>query len=141
MTTKHLSNENPPPFDSFDFKSALIKEYGETIANFFMAEWRDLSKLCFELSERYAKLVEWCDKEIKQAALTINTFSPVDKDGNYTVDFLKTWREDLHYFSELVYFRALLLDNRTNNEQRKNIEYTICKLYGIHYNEYLGVFV
>lgn len=128
-------------FDFYDFKTALAKQYGVQNAEFFAAAWRELSDVCFEIASRYSKLVAWCDKEIRQAGGIINAFSPADKTADYTTEQAKLWREQVHYVAELVYFRGLLLDHRTTNKQRENIEYTICKLYGIHYSEHLEDYV
>lgn len=144
MTEKTHFNKNSNTgggFDFYDFKNALAKQYGKQNAEFFAMAWRQMEGALLEQASRFTKLVDWCDKEIRQAGGIINTFSPADKTVDYSTAQAKLWREQVHYAAELVYFRALLLDNRTSNEQRENIEYTICKLYEIHWNEQLGDYV
>lgn len=144
MTSKYLSKQTAPPgggFDFYDFKKALQGQFGEQNAAFFEMAFREQAGAFLEQASRFSKLAEWCEKEIKLAGDIINTLSPADKTDGYTVELLKTFREQVHYVAELVYFHGLLLDHRTTTEQRENIEYTICKLYGVHYNEDLGSYV
>ena len=141
MMEKTLFNKNGNTggsFDFYDFKNALAKQYGKQNAEFFAMAWRQMEGVLLEQASRFSKLVDWCDKEIRQAGGIINVFSPADKTADYSTAQAKLWREQVHYVAELVYFRGLLLDNRTTNEQRKNIEYTIEKLYGIKYSEELN---
>lgn len=144
MTEKTPFNKNDNMgggFDFYDFKNALAKQYGKQNAEFFAMAWRQMEGVLLEQASRFSKLVDWCDKEIRQAGGIINVFSPADKTADYTTEHAKLWREQVHYVAELVYFRGLLLDHRTTNKQRENIEYTICKLYGIHYSEHLEDYV
>ena len=128
-------------FDFYDFKAALEKQYGKQNAEFFAMAWRQMEGDLLEQSKRFSKLLDWCDKEIRQASIGVNVFSPADKTEDYTQGNVQLWRSSVHYLAELVYFRGVLMDSRTTNEQRQNIEYTICKLYGIAYNETLGDYV
>ena len=125
-------------FDFYDFRAALEKQYGAQKAEFFAMAWREQAGALLEQASRFEKLADWCDKEIRQASIGVNVFSPADKTDDYTKGNAQIWRSSIHYLAELIYFRALLMDNRTTNEQRQNIEYTICKLYGIAYNKTLG---
>ena len=143
MTSKYHFNqqEQGGGFDFYDLKNALAKQYGEQNAAFFAMALNEQAGAFLETASRFSKLVDWCDKEIKQAGAIINTFSPADKTTDYTQAQAKLWREQVHYLAELVYYHALLTDHRTTTAQRQNIEYTICKLYGINYDEYLGDYV
>ena len=140
MTKQPPFNTNCPQgggFDFYDFKKALSDKYGDMFSEFFSMAFRDMSGEFLEQSSRFCKLVDWCDNEIRKMGAMANIFSPADKTEKYTESDFKLWRENIHTAAELVYLRALLLDHRTTTEQRQNIEYTICKLYGIHYSEYL----
>ena len=128
-------------FDFYDFKQALAAEYGERSAEFFAAAFRQLSGELLTQTNKYTRLVDWMDKEIRNAGGLINAFSPAAKMDDYTQAQALLWREQVHYIAELVYFRGILLDNRTSNQERQNVEYTVCKLYGIRYNEYLEDYV
>ena len=145
MTSKyHSNNESKQPcggFDFYDFKKALTETYGERTAEFFAAAFRQVGGELLEQASRYNSLIDWLDNEIRQAGGIINAFSPASKTEDYTTEHAKLWREQVHYVAELVYFRGLLIDNRTSNQERQNVEYTVCKLYGIKYNEYLGGYV
>lgn len=142
--TRTFSKQPPPKknaFDVYDFKNALEKQFGAQYAEFFAQTWREHAGEFLEQSSRFSKLVEWCDEEIKEAAAMINAMSPADRTDFYTVAAAKEFREHLHALAELVYYRGLLCDNRTTTAQRENIEYTIEKLYSVHYNAYLGAYV
>lgn len=143
MTRKYLSknNEKAAAFDFYDFKKALAERYGEQNAEFFAMALHEQAGEFLEQSSRFSKLAEWCEKEMRQAGAVLNVFSPADKNADYTQERAKMWLENVHYFAELTYFHGILLDHRTTTAQRENIEYTICKLYGVHYNEYLGDYV
>lgn len=138
---KHEEQDKGGGFDFYDFKNALRKEFGERIGEFLSMEFRSVAGEFLNTASRYSKLVDWCDNEIRNANTVIDTLSPVDKDNSYTTATANLWREQLHYVAELVYFRELLLDNRTTTKQRADIEYFLCKIYGIHYNESLCDYV
>lgn len=144
MTAKTPFNKNDSSgggFDFYDFKKALARQFGAQNAEFFAMAFHEQAGVFLETASRFSKLVNWCEKEIRQAGGLINCFSPADKTTDYTQAQAKLWREQVHYIAELVYFHALLIDHRTTTEQRQNIEYTICKLYGIHYSEHLEDYV
>ena len=122
-------------FDFYDFKTALAAEYGATMAEFYAAMWKEAQGEFLEQSSKFAQLVEWIDKELRIYAPLVNAFSPADKTTDYTTTDLKNWREQVHYVAELIYFRGVLLDSRTTTEQRRNIDYTMCKIYGIKYDD------
>lgn len=142
MTTKSLSNEQAAaPFDFYDFKKALTKQYGAMYAEMFARTMQEQAGEILTLASRFEKLVSWCDNEIRTAARVVNSFCPADKTTDYTQAQAKIWREELQHVAELVYFRGLLMDCRTTSKQRENIEYTLNKLYGVKYSEYLGDYV
>ena len=142
MTKKsHSDNKTCGGFDFYDFKKALAEQYGDRNAEFFAMAFRQVSGDLLEQASRYNRLVDWLDKEMRQAGGIINAFTPAAKTDDYTQAQAKLWREQVHYFAELLYFRGLLLDNRTSNEERQNIEYTLEKIYGVKYDEYLEDYV
>ncbi len=137
-TEKILLSKNKNVSGGFgfdEFKTALAKQYGKQNAEFFAMAWRQIEGAFLEQASRFSKLVAWCDKEIGQASGIINVFSPADKTADYTTGKAKLWMEQVHYIAELVYFREILLDDRTTTEQRENVENTIEKLYGVRYSE------
>ena len=83
MTEKTPFNKNGNTgggFDFYDYKNALAKQYGKQNAEFFAMAWRQMEGALLEQASRFTKLVDWCDKEIRQAGAIINTFSPADND-------------------------------------------------------------
>lgn len=142
MTEKyHFNEQAADPFDFMNFKKALIKQYGAIQGEFLSKAINEQYGDFLEQSSRFFKLVQWCENEIKQAGAIINVFTPADKTDFYTTADFKTFREQVQTVGELVYYHALLLDSRTTTAQRENIEHTICKVYGVKYNEYLGVYL
>lgn len=140
MMKKFHSNENSG-LDINALKQALTQHIGWQNAEFFAMAIHNKQGEYLEETSRFSRLVDWCDNEIRQAGIVLNVFSPADKTKDYTQANFNLWRENIHIIAELLYFRELLVDSRATTEQRNNIEYTICKLYGIHYNEELGGYV
>lgn len=144
MTKKYLSNDTAQGgghLDIDELKRVLSQHLGRENAAFFAQAIHDKQGEYLEETSRFSRLIEWIDNEIRIAGIVINTFSPADKHDTYTTADFKLWREHLHIISEMLFFREILVDARTTTAQRRNIEYTACKLYGIHYNEDLGGYV
>jgi hypothetical protein len=141
MAKHHFNTTQGGGFDFYDFKKALALQFGKQNAEFFAMAFREQAGAFLEQSSRFSKLVDWCDKEIRRAGAILNIFSPADKTDEYTTAQVKLWRDQVDYVAELVYFRELLVNHNTTTAQRENIEYTICKLYAVHYDEYLGDYV
>jgi hypothetical protein len=127
-----------------DIITAVQKEIGKSNDEYFSYAWReklnDLSSFLIEES-KYSQLVKWIDKELKQCNSLKNIFSPSDKNENTTVAMVNTYLALMQKLAVLVHCRELLLDSRSSIKMRENIEYTICKLYGIHYNEELKEYI
>ena len=144
MTSKSHSEQLKKQGGGIDFetfKKALSKQFGKQNAEFFAMAIRDNQEVLLEQSSRFTKLADWLEKEIRQTGQIINVFSPADKTEDYTQGQAFLWREQIRYIAELIYFYELLIATRTTTEQRENIEYTVCKLYGIHYSEFLEDYV
>lgn len=90
---------------------------------------------------RYSKLIDWINNEIKYYKDNMNVFNPAHKIDGYTNAFLRLYRDACMNLTMLLNFKYVLLDDRTTVKMRENIEYTICKLYNIHYNDLLKIYV
>ena len=121
----------------------IRQEINNSFGHYFSYAWREAIGEMLEQESKYSKLVDWIDREIKDKMTTANFFSPADMDkiGDYTNDFFETFREQLSDVATLTYFREVLLDDRTTTKMRENIEYSIGKVFGVHYDEYLKDYV
>lgn len=118
--------------------SDAFKESGEQFSEFL---WRDNIGEMIESQKRYSRLVEWIERQIDICMLRININTPANKSEDYTNGKFSDYLEDLKDVALLVNCKELLKDERTSREQRGNIEYTLCKIYGVHYSEYLEDYV
>lgn len=124
--------------------NAIQKEVKKGNSEFFDYAWREkLGELSTFLEEesKYARLVEWIDKELEQANSLKNVFCPADKNELTTMTMVNTYCTLMQKLAILVHCKELLLDNRSTTKMRESIEYTLCKLYRIKYNEKLKVYV
>lgn len=115
-----------------------FKKIGEQFSEFL---WKEKLGEMIETQRRFVRLIEWIDREIEVSGLSIDISAPMNKDKNYTKGDMAAYLDGIQRFAVLVHSRELLLDDRTSGEQRKNIEYTLEKLYGVHYDEYLEDYV
>ena len=111
---------------------------------YFSYAWREkLGEIgeLLEVESRYSKLVNWIDKEIIFCNNTKNVFCPADKNESTTISSVKMYCELMQRLAILVHCKMLLLDGKTTTKMRENIEYTLCKLYGINYSEEFGQYL
>ena len=113
----------------------------QNIGVYFGYAWRDKIGDMLEEESKYARLVEWINKEIDMCVQLVNAFCPADKDEGYTNGFVNTYLSQMQKLGVLVHCRLLLCDDRTTLEMRENIEYTLCKLYDIRYSTMLKEYI
>ena len=113
----------------------------QNLGVYFGSAWRDKIGDMLEEESKYARLVEWINKEIDMCVQLVNVFCPADKDEEYTNGFVNTYLSQMQKLGVLVHCRLLLYDDRTTLEIRENIEYTICKLYDIEYSSMLKEYI
>lgn len=132
-------------FDEQRMKNKILRKIEREINNsfitYFSYAWRENLNEMLTTESKYSKLVNWLNKEIESKMSTANCFSPADKTEDYTNDFYRIFRELLSDISFMIYLREILLDERTTTQMRENIEYTIEKVFGTHYSEYLEDYV
>ena len=128
-------------YNAKDLGAVLSQVFQKTNQVFFSYAWREkLEEIMIE-EKRYGHLVEWLNREIELCESVINVFAPADRTKDYQKGNLVTYMEQIQKLAILIHSRELLLDSRTTKEMRENIEYTLGKLYGIHYNEELESYV
>lgn len=121
--------------------SIIQDELSKNEDEFFSYAWREKLGEMLKEESKYCRLIEWINGELEQCKVGINVFCPADKQEDYTKQYANTYLLSMQKFAVLLHFRALLLDRRTTIKMRENIEYTLCKLYGIHYSEELNCYV
>lgn len=124
-----------------DMSAAIEREIRKNDGIYFSYSWREKLGEFLEEESRYAKLVNWLNREIELSESVINVFAPADRTKDYTKGKLATYMEQIQKLAILIHSRELLLDSRTTREMRENIEYTLGKLYGIHYSEEFGDYI
>lgn len=87
------------------------------------------------------KLIKWLNKKIEEKMLSVNKFLFVNRDDKEYDNLLDNSREQLSDISFMIYLRELLLDEKSTTQMRENIEYTICKVFGTKYSEYLEDYI
>ena len=108
---------------------------------FFSYSWREKIDEWLTNESRFARLVEWINERIESNYTTIDVFNPADKDETFTGDRMKLYLNACQEVAMLMNAKHIILDNRCTTKMRENWEYTICKLFGVHYNEQLGCYV
>lgn len=121
--------------------NAIQKVLKSKLGEYYSCAWRENIKELLETESKYTKLVKWLDGEIEQRLLMINVFCPADRNENYTNNDFKIYSEQMKDLAIMVHCKELLNDERTTTKMRESIEYTICKIYGVHYSEYLKEYV
>lgn len=121
--------------------TAIRNKLNDGFVEYFSYAWREKVNEMLTEESRYTKLVQWLDKEIEQTLSIVNVFCPADKTESYTNKFFQTYLEQMKNFAVMIHFRELLLDEKTTTKMRENLEYTVCRLYGIHYSEFLNDYV
>lgn len=108
---------------------------------FFSYAWRENVNNLLISEDRYSKLIDWINKEIEIQKNNMNIFNPADKVIGYTNEFFKNYETACKNIAMLLNFKEVLLDSKCTIKMRENIEYTICKLFNIKYNEMLNDYV
>lgn len=94
-----------------------------------------------EQNSKYAKLVEWLDSEIEFYKNNMVAFNPSLRNDDYINAYFKNYDEACKNIAMLLNLRFILVNKHCTNEMRENIEYTICKVFNVHYNDNLEAYV
>lgn len=108
---------------------------------FFSYAWRENVINILNNEDRYSKLIDWINKEIETQKNNMNIFNPADKVIEYTNEFFKNYETACKNIAMLLNFKEVLLSEKCTIKMRENIEYTICKVFNIKYNEMLNDYV
>lgn len=124
-----------------EIEKALEREIKAHLGEYFSYAWRDKLGEMLAVESKFARLLEWVNKEIADCCFVVNFFSPADKNENYTRAKAQIYVEHIKRLGILVHCRELLIDSRTTVEMRENIEYTLCKFFNIFYEEKLDCYI
>ena len=108
---------------------------------FFSYAWRENVNNLLSSEYRYSKLIDWINKEIETQKNNMNIFNPADKVIGYTNEYFKNYETACKNIAMLLNFKEVLLSEKCTIKMRENIEYTICKVFNIKYNEMLNDYV
>lgn len=91
--------------------------------------------------DKYSKLADWCSREIEVLGDISSVFSPINKSDKYSMDDFKTYKDSIGNLAIIVHLRSILVSAKCSDQERKNIEYALCKIFNIAYsdtaNEYI----
>ena len=118
----------------------LKKEFRKNNQVFYEDAWKDRIETGIKLNGKYDKLLEWLNGEIELLGETVNVFSPLES-KSHTKKHANTYLNFIQNIGVLIHCKELLLEPKLTEKERENIEYTVCKLFNIHYNEKLGIYV
>lgn len=120
---------------------AIAKSLNEGFCEYFSYAWREKVNEMLEEESKYSRLVQWLNAEIEQKITVINVFCPADKNDGYQNKFFSTYVEQMKELAILIHFRELMLDERSTSKMRENIEYTVGKVFNVHYNDFLQCYI
>jgi hypothetical protein len=108
---------------------------------FFSYAWRENITEMLSNESKYQKLVEWINKRIESEQIALNVFNPADKSNEYTNEQFNAYKTACQNIAMLINIKYIILDNKCTIQMRENCEYAICKIFNVHYNEFLNIYV
>lgn len=126
---------------SEDLIDAIKNEYSKSHEEFFGYAWREKLSDILIWENKYSKLIEWIDVKIDECLKSINIFNPADKFEEYTNEYFNNYKTACGNLAMLLNFKLIILDKRCSTKMRRNIEYTICKIFEIKYNDMLQRYI
>ena len=128
MTTKDL----------IDAIGTRLKKEGNL---FLPSVWTEAVVAAAERQNRWGKLVAWTDRRLDELAVATNVMTPANRDEDYKKRDLDSWLDNMKDIAVLTSCELILLDEKATEGQRENIEYTLGKLFGVRWSEYLNDYV
>lgn len=119
----------------------IEKEYAKTQDIYFSYAWRERVEETLKEESKYARLVEWINERVNLNKTIIDMFNPADRNEQYNNGFFSNYRKACEELAMLINMKCIILDNRCSSKMRENIEYAICKIFGIHYSQELGYYL
>lgn len=109
--------------------------------DFFKYAWREKVKNLYEAESKYEHLLNYMNEQITSNFILINAFNPADKFDTYSKSMFKDYLKACQDLAFLYNMKTIIIDDFCTTEMRDNVEYTICKYYGLRYNkDLLGYF-
>ena len=108
---------------------------------FFDFVWRNKIENILTEESRFSALANWCETELKLREKILQCFNPADKTDKYSIADFQNFQKQLNEIAMLIWAKETLLDSRCTEQQRTNVEYTICKIFMIRWCEQLKTYV
>lgn len=122
-------------------KSILISAFNKMNETYYEHIWDKRIDMWLLEDSKYNKLSEWCENKIESYQHFINIFSPVHKDNTYSQNDFKAYKKYVEEFAILIHLNSLLCNPKCNEQERENIEYTLCKTFNILYDKQLNTYI
>lgn len=119
-------------------EEGIRKIFEENNQEFFSYAWRKHIDAFVRFESKYNALLEWINAMLEVQFSVVNALNPADKDNSYTGAMLKDYLGACQDVAVLTNAKTIMLSPSCTTEMRSNIEYTLSKLFQIHYAEGLG---
>ncbi len=126
---------------SEDLIKAIESQYDKSRDVFFSYAWRKCIGECLTDENKYARLVDWINKKIKENLEDINIYNPADRNEKYTNGFFESYCNACKELAMLINLKWIMLDDRCSLKMRENIEYTICKVFNIKFDSKYNMYI
>ena len=124
-----------------DLVDAIEKRLKKEGNLFLPSVWTEAVVKAAEKQNRWGKLIAWIDRRLDDLAIVTNVMTPANRDGDYKKRDLDDWLDNMKDIAVLTSCELILLDEKATEAQRENIEYTLGKLFGVRWDEYLNDYV
>lgn len=129
----------------------LIKEIEKFMIKnkqkFFNYAWREKIGEILLTENKYNKLIDWINIKLESYETTLNVLNPIDDFVNERFtnkendELFIQYKQACSDIAMLINYKWIILDDKCSIKMRENIEKIICKLYKIHYNENLKIYI
>lgn len=127
--------------NSEELIEAIEKEFLKSRNEYFNYAWREKLDGIIADENKYCALLDWICNKVYASQSVIDAFSPADRTQQYTNSFFGIYADACRDVAMLLHLKGIIKDVRCTTEMRDNVEYVICKIYGVHYNKELGIYV
>ena len=120
---------------------AITAQISKSLDGYFNMNWTTEIGKMLEEGSKFNSLVRLLDDEIELCRILVNGNCPAHRQDGYTRGHLTAYLTAIQKLAVLVHCQEMLLDERTTEQMRENIAYTLEKLYNIRYSEYLKEYI
>lgn len=124
-----------------DLVDAIEKRLKKEGNLFLPSLWTEAVVKAAQKQNRWGKLLAWIDRRLDDLSIVTNVMTPANRDEDYKKRDLDSWLDNMKDIAVLTSCELILLDEKATEAQRENIEYTLEKLFGVRWSEYLNDYV